>query len=286
VIGASDLAATAAFFRALGFEADPPRVLAAPAALALYGLEQATPRMEMRMPGADCGGLSLVATPHPPAAPGPYDHGPHVIDLYTTDMARSLESARRAGARCFEPQSYRVGPLEVAEGKAVGPDGAGVIFLWLSRRRPSLLDREPARLHSEVHAFVQIVESIDRCLAFFHDRVGLAVMMDQTLRDPAVTALMQVPRLCPVRIAILADEDTRPVRLELIEFPEDEGAPWPPGPLRAGLHAPVFEVGSIEAFRRDHPDVEMGETAFLADGQRAAAAVAPGGVAFELREGR
>lgn len=284
VLGASDPGAAAAFFRALGFESGGPEGLSSVAARALYGLDQATSQQWLRMPGAERGGLRIVATPHPPAACGPYDHQPQAIDLYTTDMARSLEAARRAGARGREPLSYRVGTLEVAEGKAVGPDGVPVIFLRLSRRRPSLLDREPGRLHSEVHAFVRAVASLDRALGFWRDRAGLNVMMDATLRDPNVTGVMQLPRRdAPVRIAILVDAETRPVRLELIEFPEDRGSAVPPRPLRAGLHGPAFEVASIEAARRAWPEVEVGEAVAVGEG-RAAAALEPGGVPFELWE--
>lgn len=284
VIGASDLEATVGFFRALGFEGGEPELLPAPAARALYGLEEATPQARLRVPGADAGRLRIVATPHAPTASGPYDHVPHALDIYTTDMAASLERARRAGARTGPPFSYRAGPLDVVEGKARGPDDLPVIFLWLSRRRPSLLDREPSRLHSEAHAFVRAVASVDRALAFWRDRAGLAVMMDATLRDPSVTGVMGLPRGdAPVRVCIVADAETRPVRFELIEFPEDPGSPVPSRPLRAGLHAPAFAVPSIEEARRQWPEVEMGERATVA-GRPAVAAFAPDGTPFELWE--
>lgn len=289
VVGASDLGAMIAFLERLGFERAGTGRLPADAAAALYGLDGEAAEAELRMPGAEQGGIRLVATPHAAGEHHVFARGPHAIDLYTSDMKRSLATAAEAGARCGEAASYRVGPLELIEAKAVGPDGFAVVFLQVARRRPSLLDREPGRLHSEVHSLVFTVESISEALPFWKERAGLQVFLDATIVEPAVCAFMGLPRRdVPIRLAMLADADSRPARLELLEFPKDPGPQIPSSPLHAGLHAAAFEVASVDAARE-----RLGEAAFgpvvtvdtpLHARSRAATALAPGGVRFELWE--
>ena len=291
VIGASDLAATTVFLERLGFEVTGRGRLPAAAARDLYGLDGEAAEAVLGMPGAEQGGIRVVATPHAAAEHHVFARGPHAIDLYTADRARSLALATDAGARCGAAASYKVGPLELVEAKAVGPDGLAVVFLQVARRRPSLLDREPGRLHSEVHSLVFTVDSVTKALPFWKERAGLQAFLDATIVEPAVCAFMGLPRSdVPIRLAMLADAESRPARLELLEFPQDPGPPLPTWPLRAGIHAAAFEVASLEEAR-----ASLGEAAFgsavavdapLHPRSRAATALGPGGVRFELWETR
>ena len=289
VVGASDPRAMAAFLGRLGFEATAEDRLPLAAARALYGLEAEAPEMELRMPGAALGWIRLVATPHPAAAHHVFARGPHAIDLYTTDMKRSLELAAAAGAHCRPAATYKVGPLELTEAKTVGPDGFAVVYIQVARRRPSLLDREPGRLHSEVHSLVFTVDSITEALPFWKERAGLSAFLDATIVEPAVCAFMGLPRNdVPLRLAMLADGESQPARLELLEFPQDAGPSLPTWPLRAGLHGAGFAVTSLEDARRSLPGAQFGEVVDLDTAvhprARGVTAVAPGGVRFELWE--
>jgi hypothetical protein len=279
----------ATFLERLGFEVTAEGRLPATAARALYGLDAEAAEVELRMPGAARGWIRVVATPHPAAEHQVFARGPHAIDLYTTDMKRSLELAAAAGARCRPAATYKVGPLELTEAKTIGPDGFAVVFIQVARRRPSLLDREPDRLHSEVHSLVFTVDSVTEALPFWKERAGLSAFLDATIVEPAVCSFMGLPRNdVPLRLAMLADGESRPARLELLEFPQDAGPSLPTWPLRAGLHAAGFGVTSIEEARRALPGASFGEVAEVDtpvhSRTRAVAAVAPGGVRFELWE--
>lgn len=289
VVGAADLGAASAFLTALGFATVRSGRLSVEAARGLYGLGSAAEMAVLAMPGADRGRIRLVETKHPAPASHVFARGPHALDLYTTDMARSLATAKAAGALCRAPASYSVGPLTLSEGKAVGPDGLAIVFIEAVRRRPSLLDCDPARQHSEVHSFVFTVASVDTALPFWKEAGGLGAFLDATLREPAVAAFMGLPRPdTPLRLAMLADDASRPIRLEILEFPEDEGPEHPTWPLRAGLHAVTFEVPSLEAAQRALARAQFGEIVTVETGggerTRAVTATAPGGLRFELWE--
>jgi len=286
VLGASDLEAAVAFYRRFGFDQTWHGVLAAEPARLLYGLGRETRQSWLAAAGGRPGGLRLVETPHPAEQTGPCDHGPHAIDIYTRDIGASRALAAAAGARTGPIARYAVGPLEIQETKAVGPDSVALVFIQVSRRRPSLLDDDETRQHSELHSVVWVVDSVDDALGFWRDRAGLRPFLDATLRNPDVAAFMELPRpQTPLRLAMLADAELRPVRLELIEFPEDPGAAAKPGPLRAGLHASVFRVAALGDARAALAGAQLGASTPLetpAGRRLACAAVAPGGVAFEL----
>lgn len=289
VIGASDVEATVRFLVGLGFERGARASLPTSAAGALYGLERETSEVALRMPDAPAGSIRVVGTPHPAEPHHVFARGPHALDLYTTDTAKSLERAAAAGARCFEPATYRVGPLELTETKTVGPDGLAIVFIQAARRRPSLLDRHPERLHSEVHSLVFTVDSVTEAMPFWKERAGLQAFLDATIVEPAVAAFMGLPRPdTPLRLAMLADGESRPARLELLEFPQDAGPHLSTWPLRPGFHAAGFEVPSLGDAMRLLEGARFGEpvevdTAGLPRA-RAVTAVAPGGVRFEVWE--
>jgi len=290
VIGSTQPEAIAVIYGALGFEERRRGVIEAGAARALYGLDAAVGEIVMTVPGSDRGWLRIVETPHGGPHPGPYDRGPHAIDLYSRGIEASIGAAARAGSPAGPLVDYRIGPFTVREVKTVGPDHVVTVFIEVDARRPSVLDRDPARVNSEVHGIVWIVERVDDAVAFWRDKAGLGVLLDATTREPAVATFMGLPRAdAAVRLAVLAEPGVQPPRVEFVEFPEESGGSFATWPLRGGLHALGCEVTDLEAAVRQLDGARFGPmtgAACGADGRRArvVAGLAPGGVRFELWE--
>jgi catechol 2,3-dioxygenase-like lactoylglutathione lyase family enzyme len=284
VIGTPDLDRAAAFLSAFGFEPSARRPVAPDAAQALYGLDGATAEVALSTPGAERGGVRLVRTPHRAADRGPFAPGGHAIDLYARDIDRSAAVAAAAGGRCGPIGRYRMGPLAIDELQATGPDHLVVVTIAVDRRRPSVLDVDASRLHSELHAAVWTTVDIDAVLPFWREQVGLQVLLDVTTDEPAVSRFMELPRPdTRLRLTVLADATGGAPRVEFISFPDDPGAAQPLWPLRAGLHALGVEVDDLEAAMARLPGARWRTAVTLPGGTRAAAGEAPGGVALELR---
>ena len=148
VIGATDLRPMVEAWSAVGFERVAGGPIPAELANALYGLDCASAEIVLQMPGADSGRVRCVRTPHAHPGAGPFDRGPHAVDIYTTDMDRSIDTVGRAGANiAFGRLDYEFGPVHLVEGKTLFPDGLVVVFIDITRRRPSLLDADGTRLH-------------------------------------------------------------------------------------------------------------------------------------------
>lgn len=283
VIGARQPGACARFFQPFGFDVVSTMTLEPSCAGALYGLDEATTEVRLGA-GGGRGDVFVVATPHSPATPGAFVLGPHAIDLYTRDIERSRELAERGGAVCGPIVDYSVGPLRIRECKVTGPDHLALVFIEVDRRRPSLLDRDPARLHSEVHSAVWVVRGIDERLPFWCGDAGLSVLLDATLREPAVARLMELSRpTTPVRLVVLGGADGAPPRLELIECPEEAGESAPVWPLRPGLHAVVVEAPAVQAVTMALPGVDWGQAVRLPGGVGAVAGTAPCGIRVVVR---
>ncbi|MEM7483476.1 MAG: hypothetical protein AAF481_20140 [Acidobacteriota bacterium] len=284
VIGASDLAKSARFLGYFGFMSASSSTLSAAAATALYGLDQPVEVQELDVPGARQGRVRLVATPHPPRSAGPYDARPVAIDLYTRDIHRSLEIAEAAGAELGELVEYDLGPLEIKEVEVIGPDHLVVVFLQVNKLRPSVLDHDHDRLHSEVHSIVMSVRDAEAALPFWTGPSGLTTLIDAKIEGPIISRLMGLPRPnVPVRFILLCDEASNPARLELLEFFEDPGDELPNWPLAAGLQGPGFDVADLDRAQAVLTGADFGAVTLVEAG-RAVSAVAPGGVRFELRE--
>jgi hypothetical protein len=289
VLGASDLDAAVGYLVRFGFAASEPAIVPADTARALYGLEGETREAILTVSGLPYGGLRVVETPHPPRPRGPLDRGPYAVDLYTTDIERSLSLVTEAGGRSSAVVEYRLQDVAVWEAKTEGPEGLSLVFIELGRRRPSLLDRDPDLLHSEVQALVWVVGDGDRAQAFWRKEAGLHRLRDATIEAPNVAALLDLPRPdAPVRIVLLSDEAETAPRLELIEFPRDGGADHPSLPLTPGLHAAAFAVADLDRARSALSGAEVGEAVKihspLHGEARATTGLAPGGVRFELWE--
>lgn len=288
IIGATDATAMADYLARFGFTVRRAAVLPAAAAAALYGLDGAVREVEVAAPGAAAGWLRIVETPHPAEALRPYAHGPALVDLYTRDIAASMAEAQVGGAHAGPTVGYPVEGLgSVYEARAIGPDQLPLGFVMSDARRSSVLDRDPLARHSELHAYVWTVGSIDLALPFWRDEAGMTLLLDARVADPGISQFMELPRPgVPIRITHLADADASPVRFELMEFPEDPGADSVTLPLRAGLFAAAFHVPDVETARRAlggaawRPVVRV-ETD-LHPRAVAVSGTAPGGVHFEL----
>ena len=296
VVGCSDLGRTEEFLALFGLERTAAAELPAAAAGALYGLEAAAREVLLATPGAELGWLRLVATPHPERRVAPLDSRPFAIDFYTTDIERSVAAASQAGAHTSPIVTHQFGPLSIREVEVRGPDHLIVTLLGLDVRRPSLLDREPDRLHSELHSFVWSVEDIDRLLPFWSGQAGLETTTDATFESAELGVLLGVEgpgRARPVkaRLVVLADTEAQPARLEMIEFlaarrPGEEAAGYLTLPLAAGLHAPAFTVPDLEAAMAPLAGARFGDVvevdSAVHPGGRGVTAVAPGDLRFEL----
>lgn len=289
VVGTADLARSCQFLETFGFVRTAQAEIDAQHAWHLYGLDGPTSVARLAVPGAERGWIRLVETPHPPRAHGPYDHRPVAVDLYTRDIDQSIALARSAGATVGRLVGYEVGPLVLREVETRDADGLDLVFIEVNRRRPSVLDHDPERLHSEVHSIVFSVPSAERSLETWRDRAGLDVLVDAPIRGPVISELMDLPRPgVPIRFVLLCDDDARPARLETIEFPEDEGATFASRPLHAGLHAVGFEVASLDTARQVLAPARFEPATAFDDPfhgrARAVAGTTVDGLAFELWE--
>lgn len=288
VLGTSDLDAQVAWWTALGFVATTRTDIDAGAAHALYGTTGTSGEVVMRVPGAPIGSVRLVQTAEPKPLVGHWDRGPHAIDLYTTNMDRSLEIARAAGARVAGRMVYDFGPMRLEEGKSVGPDGTIVVFISNSKRRPSVLDHDPSRIHSEVHSIVNIVASVDAARTSWVDGGGLTLLGDAVIDSPGLADLMELPKVVPARMGLFCDAEVNPIRFEALEFiglPKGAGTDIVQWPLRPGLPMACFVVDALEQIIATLTDAgfSFGTTAALGDGRLATTGADPSGLRFELR---
>ncbi len=236
----------------------------------------------LRTPGTEQGWVRLVATPHAARHPGPYDARPIAIDFYTRDIERSTLISRRAGAEIRDLVEYALGPIEVKEIEVVGPDHLVVVFIEVYQLRPSVLDSDPDRLHSEIHAIVHSVQDTGAALPFWTETAGLSTLIDAPIEGPMISRLMALPREnVPVRFTLMCDDDSSPARFELLQFVDDPGEQQPSWPLAAGLHAPGFAVTDLDQAIAALSEAAFGDVVEVGN-ERAVSAMAPGGVRFEL----
>ncbi len=288
VVGASDMEAAAEFFILFGFEKGPSAQLPAAAAAALYGIDGPADELVMVVPGADRGRVRLVATPNPTRSFAPFDARPFAIDLFTTDMDRSVELAVNGGYHSSPITDHHFGPVTIREVEITGPDKLIVTLLEPSAgRRPSVLDTDPDRLHSEVHAFVWSDTDLDTHIGYWTDR-GLEKLMDAMLGTPGLGALVGVPdEDVKMRLTVFADKpDARAIRVEFVEFMGKASTRQPTLPLAAGLHAPAFEFDNLDAVMGGLAPAGIGTIVAVDTAvhpkMRAATAVTPGGHRFEV----
>ena len=253
-----------------------------------YGVPAGGEEITMRVPGTAVGGIRIVATDQPPVTAGSWDRGPFAVDLYTRDMDRSLALAVDAGAAHKGRMVYEFGTMRLEEGKTTGPDGVRLVFISNSTRRPSILDTDPDRLHSEVHSIVNIVESVDRFSVAWHEGAGLTVLGDAVIESPGLADLMELPKVVRARMGLYCDSDVTPIRYEALEFlglsDDDAISLAPQWPLRPGQPLGVFVVSHF-----DDALLALDENGFSMegdvedDGVRSAMGVDACGIRFEVR---
>lgn len=268
VVAVGDVGAAVAFFSRLGLQETGRGSLPAE----LYG----TAGTFVDLASAPRGRVRVVQVAAPPAPRQAYEGGLAALDFYSRDLDRSLAVANAAVAARVR---LELGPLVMQQLRLAGPDETPIVLVDASSRRPSLLDDDEHALHSEAHSMVWVVPSIDEALPFWRD-AGLTVAFDVPICSPAIADLLDLPRPeVPVRMAMLTDDDVRPMRLELFEFPDEPTAPTNTDP-RAGTAWPVLEVDDLDAARA-LPWVSTGPVVDVA-GRRTSRCIAPGGVVAEL----
>jgi len=290
VVGASDMKAATRFLELFGFEKGPSAELPADTAKVLYGIGSAVGELALAVPGAPRGRVRLVTTPNPPRDFAPFDARPFAIDLFTNDMDRSVALAVDAGHHSSPITDHHFGPVTIREVEITGPDKLVVTLLEPSAgRRACVLDDDPDRLHSEVHAFVWSDTHLDDHIPYWTER-GFQTLMDVVLETPGLGALVGAPdEDVKLRLTVFADEpDARPIRVEFVEFVGKSSTPQPSLPLAAGLHAPAFEFDDLDAVVSGLAPAEIGEIVAVDTAvhpkMRAATAVTPGGHRFEIWE--
>jgi hypothetical protein len=287
VVGASDLERTASFLRLFGFEVHGSAALPAAAARALYGLDEPAEERLLTVPGTELGRVRLVATPHPARSYAPFDARPFALDLYSSDIEASVDLAANNDCHTSPITDHTFGPVVIREVEVTGPDNLIVTILEPNMgRRSSILDTDPSRLHSEVHAFVWSDTGLDDILPYWAG-CGYQTLIDAVLDSPGLGALVGVPdEDVKMRLVVFADDEARPIRVEFVEFIGKPSNPQPSLPLAAGLHAPAFEFDDLESARAAVGPAEIGDVVSvdtaLHPGMKAATAVTPAGHRIEV----
>lgn len=287
LIGSRNPDRQAAFWVAMGFEVTG-RSTIGPLRARSYGVPEGGAEITLTVPGASAGGIRIVATDQPEVTVGSWDRGPFAVDLYTRDMDRSLDMAVEAGAVHRGRMVYEFGIMRLEEGKTTGPDGVRLVFISNSTRRPSVLDSDPGRLHSEVHSIVNIVDSVDAFSAGWHTGAGLTVLGDAVISSPGLADLMELPKVVSARMGLYCDSGVAPIRYEALEFiglaADDVSELVPQWPLRPGQPLGVFVVDDFDVAL-----LALDENGFAMEGDvredsvRSAMGVDVCGIRFEIR---
>lgn len=267
VVGASDPTATVAFLQAFGLEELAP---------------DTTAGTFLGVPGAE-GAIRVRPADVPGQAAGPYATGGQALDLYTSDMARSLDVVDRLGLRRGPAVAYAFGPLRLGQVLVHGPDDLVVVLVEVDHRLPSALDAAPGRLHSQLHSVVWGVHDLGAATAFFSGPGGLALRASFPLAAPEVSTFMELPRPSSMHMSVLSHPDARAPRFELLSFDAGSEGPGEGGhraghPLAAGRFLPAFTTGdlvAVEALVGGHRRTDVLGESLLA--------TAPGGVDLEVR---
>jgi len=175
------------------------------------------------------------------------DDGPLVLDLYVRDLAAALASVEAVSHDHGPVGEVPVGSTVMRQCRVLGPDGVGVVLLESSQRRSSLLDDDPTRSISQVHSVLWNVPSINVALtAFAHS--GLTVQFDATFPVGEVSHVLGLDATDQsMRMAMLCVDAGSPTRLELVEWPGVDGAPYDGRALRPGVVGLTFDVDDIDA---------------------------------------
>jgi len=208
VVASADVAASARFHSA-AFDLE---VLGQDAGSTLLGV-----------PGSTGGRLRLVPAADRPADPTPpalWDPGARLLGIYSRDLPATAAAIAAAGGRPRNPVTYPYGTASLSELVAQGADG-----IWWTvplavdgAHRPSpALAADAARLHSELHTVVLVVDDHDAAVRFFVAG-GLRVVFDGTMTGPDFEELVGMPAGAALRLAFLVGPDEAPARVEIMSF--------------------------------------------------------------------
>ena len=263
VVFATDIEASARFhIEAFGFEI----------------MERNDDSILLGAPGAESGRLRLVRSEGgvgPQAAV--WDLGPRLLGIYSHDLDTSAKAIADAGGRPRTPVTYPYGAASLQELVASGPDN-----VWWTMpkavpgaHRPSdAYTADPARVHSELHTAVLVVDDHDAALAFF-TAGGLDTVFDGEMVGQDFEELVGMPAGAALRLAFMGGPDHLPARFEIMSFRGTPTRDLSDEPV--GLRRLVFVCDDAEA-TRDALVAAGGE--LLGDG----AVRGPVGVILELVE--
>ncbi|MFC3542862.1 hypothetical protein [Nonomuraea ferruginea] len=246
VIACRDVGASAAFHaRAFGLD-----VLADDGKEALLGVE-----------GVDTGRIRLVPGADAPD-PQLWDVGPRLLGMYSRDLARTTRLIDEAGGRSREIVTYPYGAASLTEAVALGADGVWWTLPQAGAgHRPSpALERDPGRLHGELHTAVIVPRDHDAALAFFTAGGGLKVLFDGEMSGPPFDRMTGMPADASLRLSFLVSADQAPARLEIMSFTGVDAADLSDRPL--GMRRVVFAADDPVAMAAElerHGGERLGE---------------------------
>jgi catechol 2,3-dioxygenase-like lactoylglutathione lyase family enzyme len=271
VIGATDLDASIDWWTAFGFGVVTENALAPDVADGLFGLAGDVEQVELRVDEAPGGAIWLVQTPRRQNSRGPFDSGPHAVEIYTTDMDASVALAADLGAILGGQSEHLVGNVALQRVSVLGPDEFGVIFTAFADRQSSVLDIHPEWLHSEIHSIVSTVRNVDTANRFWSEQLGMTIASDSHM-DSGLESLLQLPRDVSSRVTVLCDEFSNPIRYAFIEFkglaPNDRPGNVPTWPLPPARPLACFTVADVAASAAQmfRAGATLGDVVDLGDG--------------------
>ena len=233
VVGATDPSASAEFLEVFGFSRSTRTRIDVADAAALYGLERPSVELVCVTPGTTAPAVHLVGCDLPGRLPADFERRARALDLYTSDMDDAIDHLRLVGLQPGPVGTLSVGPVTMRQCLVPGPDGLAVVLVESTHRRSSILDRPGAGLFSEPHSVVWCVDDMDAHSAALVS-VGLTKGSDLAFTEAEVSTYLDLPRTpVPMRMTMLSGPEVEPLRLELLEFPDDPG-PTPTGDTLGG----------------------------------------------------
>jgi hypothetical protein len=243
VVGATDLDATTRFLATFDLEVVAEGTVAVTDADSGDGQAGSTSWRRLGVPGADRGTIRLVATDLPGGPRPAIAAGPLAVDLYTRDLDASLARLADAGIDRGHLGTLDLGPLVMRQCEVIAPDGWRIVLVEANHRRPTTLDDDPDRLHSEVHSVLWTVPSIEEATPALVD-LGLTQAHVFPIQHPELARIIDLPAPDTTLVMnLLVDGDQAPIRVELCEFPEHPPAAGDiphhgdGSPLASGVHA-------------------------------------------------
>lgn len=243
-------------------------------------------------PGARGGRVELLRfETDPPAGearPSVLDQGPFAVDVYVRDMEGSAAACAEEGFHWGGggPQDYRFATpsgatITVREGLVAGPDGLNLVMVKAGAPRPTeAWAADPDAATTELTSVVLSSFDLDAALGFWGPGgVGLELLYDVELAEPALTRMLGIPSGNRFRLAFLAGTST--ARLELMSpLPQPQPGPAPSSHLRRGFFGCVIAVADLESAIQTV--IGLGASVLNRDRGRAVV-VPPGGGLVEVR---